>query len=64
LRAVAIVILHIINVIKCTVRKDGFVCLHCDGHAFQNSVTAVTEHRYSNKLSFGPISSNIKQTGL
>jgi hypothetical protein len=49
LLAVAIVILHIVNVIKYTVTKDGFVCLHCDGNMFQNSVIAVTEHMYSKK---------------
>jgi len=64
LLALAIVILHIINVIKYTVMKDGFVCLQGDGNMFQNSVIAVTEYRYSKKMSFGHFASNIEQTGL
>ena len=59
----AIVILHIC-VIKYPVTKDGFVCLHCDGSVFRNSVIAVTEQRYSKNMSFGPFPINIKKTGL
>jgi len=53
-------LVHVINVIKYTVMKDGFVCLRCDRNMFQNSVIAVIEHRCSKKMSFGPFPVTLK----
>jgi hypothetical protein len=64
LLAVAIVILHIIKVIKDNVKKDVFFGLHCNGNMFQNSIIAVTEHRCSKKNVIWAFASNNKQTGL